>query len=321
MIRLQKAIESDLNTIHEMQKTTFHPSLEKQRYDETNPAAEPFERTAQRFSQPNVDYYLIFLDDEKIGAVRVRRQETENVLVQILILPAYQNHGYAQETIRQTEALYPDAARWMLDTIAQEEKLCHLYEKMGYRRTGASEHIEDGMDIVDYEKLLIIKSKEYGFRYLKDTDVPEIYDLCLGNPQYYDHCPPPVSEESIRSDIRALPDGKTAKDKHYIGFYKAGKLIAVMDLITHFPEENTAWIGFFMIKKELQRQGVGGIIIDEVCQALSASGFRKIGQAYVKDNPQAACFWKKLGFHAVSEYNNEDGVCFVSSSKSIHRHQ
>ena len=136
MIRLQKAMEEDLNTIHEMQKAAFHPLLEKYWDYETNPAAEPFERTAQRFSQPNVDYYLVFFDDEKIGAVRVRRQETENVLVQILILPAYQNHGYAQEAIRQTEALYPDVTRWMLDTIAQEEKLCHLYEKMGYRRTG-----------------------------------------------------------------------------------------------------------------------------------------------------------------------------------------
>ena len=158
MIRLQKAIESDLNTIYEMQKTAFQPLLEKYQDYETNPAAEPFERTAQRFSEPNVDYYLIFLDDEKIGAVRVRRQETENVLVQILILPAYQNLGYAQKAIRQTEALYPNAEKWMLDTIAQEEKLCHLYEKMGYRRTGTSEHIEDGMDIFDYEKLLIIEA-------------------------------------------------------------------------------------------------------------------------------------------------------------------
>lgn len=319
MIRLQKAIDSDLNTIYEMQKTAFQPLLEKYQDYETNPAAEPFERTAQRFSEPNVDYYLIFLDDEKIGAVRVRRQETENVLVQILILPAYQNLGYAQKAIRQTEALYPNAEKWMLDTIAQEEKLCHLYEKMGYRRTGASEHIKDGMDIIDYEKPLLIKSKEYRFRYLKDADVPEIYDLCLGNPQYYDHCPPPVSEESIRSDMRALPDGKTAEDKHYIGFYKDGKLIAVMDLITHFPEENAAWIGFFMTKSESQHQGVGGIIIDEASQALAVSGFRKIGLAYVKDNLQAAGFWEMVGFHAVSEYNNTDGLCFVSASKELKR--
>lgn len=164
---------------------------------------------------------------------------------------------------------------------------------------------------------LMIRPKEYEFRYLKDADVPEIYDLCLGNPQYYDHCPTPVSEESIRSDMRALPDGKTAEDKHYIGFYKEGKLIAVMDLITHFPEENAAWIGFFMTKSESQYQGVGGIIIDEVCQALAVSGFRKIGLAYVKDNPQAACFWKKLGFHAVSEYKNEEGLYFVSAVKNV----
>jgi len=50
------------------------------------------------------------------------------------------------------EHLYPDARKWELDTIAQEEKLCHLYEKMGYRKTGRVEKLKDGMDIVYYEK-------------------------------------------------------------------------------------------------------------------------------------------------------------------------
>ena len=50
MIRLQKAIKSDLNTIYEMQKAAFQPLLEKYQDYETNPAAESFERTAQRFS-------------------------------------------------------------------------------------------------------------------------------------------------------------------------------------------------------------------------------------------------------------------------------
>lgn len=44
--------------------------------------------------------------------------------------------------------------KWTLDTIAQEAKLCYLYEKLGYRRTGKQETIKPGMDIVFYEKRL-----------------------------------------------------------------------------------------------------------------------------------------------------------------------
>jgi hypothetical protein len=52
----------------------------------------------------------------------------------------------------QAEELYPNAKTWELDTIAQEPRLVHLYEKMGYKLTGTSHDIKDGMTIVDFEK-------------------------------------------------------------------------------------------------------------------------------------------------------------------------
>ncbi|NTV78512.1 MAG: tyrosine-protein phosphatase, partial [Clostridiales bacterium] len=66
-------------------------------------------------------------------------------------------HIYGQKSFgkRDTvpvEDIYPYAKRWELDTILQEDKLCHLYEKMGYLKTGRVENIKDGMDLVYYEK-------------------------------------------------------------------------------------------------------------------------------------------------------------------------
>ena len=74
---------------------------------------------------------------------------------------------------------------------------------------------------------------------------------------YYEYGPPPVSENSILSDMAALPEGKTSDDKYYIGYYDDGVLIAIMDIIMHFPEQNVAWIGFFMTKACIQHQGIG----------------------------------------------------------------
>ena len=47
---------------------------------------------------------------------------------------------------------------WMLDTILQEESNCYLYEKLGYKRTGRIEKINERMDIVYYEKLSKVKN-------------------------------------------------------------------------------------------------------------------------------------------------------------------
>ena len=48
--------------------------------------------------------------------------------------------------------MYPAGIHWELDTILQEEKLCHLYEKLGYRQTGQIRPLKKGMDLVFYAK-------------------------------------------------------------------------------------------------------------------------------------------------------------------------
>jgi hypothetical protein len=70
----------------------------------------------------------------------------------MFILPVFQGNSYAQAAIKQAERLYPETTKWVLDTIKQEKKLCHLYEKMGYKLTGVEENIKLGMDIVYYAK-------------------------------------------------------------------------------------------------------------------------------------------------------------------------
>ena len=48
-------------------------------------------------------------------------------------------------------------------------------------------------------------SKSYHVRMLTERDIPLILALCEKNTQFYEHCPPFVTEESIRDDMCALP--------------------------------------------------------------------------------------------------------------------
>ena len=66
-------------------------------------------------------------------------------------MPEFRNKGYAQQAILEAEKIYGDD-NWSLDTILQEEGNLHLYEKLGYKRTGKTEKISDLMDIVYFEK-------------------------------------------------------------------------------------------------------------------------------------------------------------------------
>ena len=152
MVQLKKAGIDDAREIYDMQIKSFRTLLEKYQDHDFSPGAEPLDRTIQRFNEPFTDYYFICYDDAHIGAIRVCDFGRLMKLKQIFILKEYQDRGYAQMAITLLESLYPQAAQWQVDTILQEKKLCHLYEKMGYRRTGKTENIKDGMDIVFFEK-------------------------------------------------------------------------------------------------------------------------------------------------------------------------
>jgi Acetyltransferase (GNAT) family. len=152
-IELIKLKIEDCDKIHKMQQIGFAALLEKYQDYDTSPGAESFERIKQRFMYNTIDHYFIRLGDEDIGYIRIRYLEDNAYrLSQMFILPEFQNRGYAQQAIAKAESFYPQAQKWILDTIKQEPKLCHLYEKMGYKRTGTENNIKPGMDLVDYEK-------------------------------------------------------------------------------------------------------------------------------------------------------------------------
>ena len=96
--------------------------------------------------------------------------------------------------------------------------------------------------------------------------------------------------------MEALPPHKDPSDKYYIGFFEDDDLIAVMDLITAFPDEKTAFIGFFMTDTPVQNMGTGSSIIEGVCSFLRIAGFSNVRLGWVQGNPQAAHFWHKCGF-------------------------
>lgn len=87
-------------------------------------------------------------------------------------------------------------------------------------------------------------SHSYAVRKLTEQDLPRLLTLCEQNPQYYRHCPPNASLSSLQEDMTALPPQKTVDDKYYIGFFDGDTLIAVMDLILQYPNEETAFSDF-----------------------------------------------------------------------------
>ena len=133
-------------------------------------------------------------------------------------------------------------------------------------------------------------SSRYGARRLCDSDVGAVYRLSAGNHIFYKYCPPCVTLESIREDMKVLPPVKSGEDKFYVGFFDGSMLTAVMDLILKYPNAETAYIGLFMVDSASQGKGTGTAIIEECLCFLKRQGLRRARLGFAKGNCQSEAF-------------------------------
>ena len=153
-IRLKPATLSDAEALHRMQVTAFAPLLEKYNDFAISPAAETVERVREKLAQADSTYYFILAGGKAVGGIRVKDHRDpgrRKVISPLFILAEYRNRGYAQAAIAEAERLHGEHS-WALDTIAEEPGNCHLYEKLGYHRTGKPRRVRPNMTIIDYEK-------------------------------------------------------------------------------------------------------------------------------------------------------------------------
>ena len=146
--------DEDIDEVYAVQREAYRPLYERYRDDATSPYMESRETVFAKYRRPGTDGYVFLLDGAMVGAVRVNVRANERVarISALCVLPSCQGRGIAQQALKHIEALYPDVAMWNLDTIAQEQGNCHLYEKLGYVRTGKTEQINGQMTLVYYEK-------------------------------------------------------------------------------------------------------------------------------------------------------------------------
>lgn len=153
-VELVRANIGDAKELHAMQVKAFKELLEKYQDFDTSPGNEDVEKVEARLRQDFTFYYFICIGQQKVGAIRIvdeKDAEKNKKISPVFILPEFQGRGIAQEAIRLCEEVH-GKENWELDTILQEPKNCHLYEKMGYRRTGRTKVINERLTLIFYEK-------------------------------------------------------------------------------------------------------------------------------------------------------------------------
>lgn len=165
--------------------------------------------------------------------------------------------------------------------------------------------------MIDITKL----SRKYTVSRMRNEDADEILEFCRENVQYYLYCEAKPTREQVLNDLHLTPPGIGPESKYYIGFYDGDILAAIMDIIDGYPEEDIAFIGFFMMNAGLQGKGTGSAIIEEVESYLRSIGTKSIRLAIDKENPQSTHFWAKNGFEVINEAERDGNTLLVAEKK------
>ena len=159
-------------------------------------------------------------------------------------------------------------------------------------------------------------SSRYTVRCVTEADIAAALELLRTNPAYFRIVPPEQTFESVAFDIRRLPPRTVPEDKFYLGFWDGETLAALLDLILHYPNRQTAFFGFFMLASSRQGRGEAAALMEEAVAALRRS-FSAVRLGVAAGNTRAEHFWTKLGFVPTGVVIPEEAYKIVVMEKTL----
>ena len=161
-------------------------------------------------------------------------------------------------------------------------------------------------------------STDYEVRRITEGDITAVYNLCRANRRYYRYAKTEPTKRNLTEVISEMPEGTEPEQKNFLGFYDAeDKLIAILDLITDYPQAGSAFIGWFMVDAELQGQGIGSQIFADIRASLQAQGFTELSLAVIRENEPAIEFWEKQGFALSGREEKRERYTVVTMNRKL----
>ena len=155
-------------------------------------------------------------------------------------------------------------------------------------------------------------SSVYELRRLSERYAEAVVEIANGNPSFASY-----GLEEVRRDMGLLPPGKEMEEKYYLGYFENDEMVGVLDFIDGYPEADTAYIGLFMLSKDVQGRKTGTSLIEALALYCRELGYTHLLLGYDKADAQAAGFWTSLDFEPIREVPQEDGIIVVAERRLL----
>lgn len=139
------------------------------------------------------------------------------------------------------------------------------------------------------------EQNDISIKRLNETHSLELQDFLDKFEDFFLLC---EGEKGISTSLlQACPPSKDRNlDKFVLGFYERGNMIALIDLIQNYPQDNIWTIGYFLVHPTRQAMGNGASFLQKLLPFIQEFQGQKLRCAVQEQNPRALHFWQKVGF-------------------------
>ena len=122
-----------------------------------------------------------------------------------------------------------------------------------------------------------------------------------------------------KGELYDMPPGTGRDQKTFAVFYKKGKCMAVLDFIWGYPEENTGFIGLFIVAADGPGKGIGKKLFRHIRKAARENGLEKLALAAMPPMNLPGTFGKNRDFEQWIPGKRKPENCWLWSCKSLYR--
>ena len=149
---------------------------------------------------------------------------------------------------------------------------------------------------------ILLESARFVIREAAPDDLPLLLPVYLSNPEYVAQSEGSRGEAGYFNMEMFQRDWQIAQmtpGRHMLGVYlkETNEAVGLADFLEENPEDCQPWLGFLMIARTHQRQGLG----TEAFECLAACfkehyAWSSLRVGVMKTNTAALAFWRRLGF-------------------------
>ncbi|WP_125544443.1 acetyltransferase [Levilactobacillus lindianensis] len=136
-------------------------------------------------------------------------------------------------------------------------------------------------------------------RELTHDDDELIYAFQAAHPAYFGHFQDhPVTRQEAIQDVTDIPLNAVPEQKAYLGLFQDGELKVLVDLIVDYPLPSLAWLGMWMVAKDVSSDQSADWY-RSLTATLQEAGAVQLQLSVFMGDRVMKPFWEDLGLAAV----------------------